>query len=370
MKVVNTENIYRIYADNLRTFDTLPVQTYIVRFSPKTGFSLETSPNLKITEKIYGEHDKKALKILNTFKIYKRNLGVILSGDKGIGKSICAKLLAQHAIEQGYPVILVNEYVPGIADFLSSIEQEAAIVFDEFDKTFNNRSRRGEVDSEDSQVEMLTLFDGLDQGKKLFIITCNELYGLNEYLVNRPGRFHYHLRFEYPNAKEIREYLQDNIKKEYYPEINKVVDFSSKINLNYDCLRSIAFELNLGSSFEDSIKDLNIVNVDRVTYTVSVTFTNGAKAFDRDVNLDFFGEDSFECWFTLADRTRAEVRIVFDLTKPAQSDVDGTFVLGPDSITDLEWDVNEENQEQFANIQVEKVTIKRKQDKRLHYNIA
>ena len=39
---------------------------------------------------------------------------------------------------------------------------------------------------------MLSLFDGLDNGKKLFVITCNEVERLNAYLLNRPGRFHYH----------------------------------------------------------------------------------------------------------------------------------------------------------------------------------
>ena len=78
-------------------------------------------------------------------------------------------------------------------------------------------------------------------GKKLFLITCNEIRKLNDYLINRPGRFHYHFRFDYPSYEEIRENLQDKLEEKYYGEIEGVVAFSRKVNFNYDCLRAIIF---------------------------------------------------------------------------------------------------------------------------------
>ena len=80
---------------------------------------------------------------------------------------------------------------------------------------------------------LLSLFDGTTGGKKLFIVTCNELYSLNSYIVNRPGRFHYHFRFDYPTPEDIREYLHDKLPEEQHGEIEKVVDFSRKTSLNY-----------------------------------------------------------------------------------------------------------------------------------------
>lgn len=202
MKIINVGTTYRIYEDDVCTYDKLPSRTYEVCFSKMGGFFLESRDDIDISEKIYGVHEKKVEKIMNSFKVFTRNLGVILSGNKGIGKSICAKLLAKKSIEEGYPVILVNEYIPGIASYISSIKQECTVIFDEFDKTFNVQSngdgirpiKRSDEDGDcnSAQVEMLTLFDGLDQGKKLFIITCNKLTNLSDYLVNRPGRFHYH----------------------------------------------------------------------------------------------------------------------------------------------------------------------------------
>lgn len=290
MQIVNTGSIYRIYDNSVQTSDKLPAQCYQVDFNPQAGFYLTKYDDIKISEKIYGVHLQKVQKILGSFKLVNRNLGVILSGDKGIGKSLFAKLLAARGIEEGYPLIIVNCYYPGIADFLVSIQQEVVVLFDEFDKTFS--SKRDETNSiNDPQTEMLTLFDGLSQGKKLFVITCNELRGLNDYLVNRPGRFHYHIRFEYPTDMEVKSYLEDQVPECMYSEINKVIAFSHKVNLNYDCLRAIAFELTLGSTFEDAIKDLNIIRIEKETYNAILYFKDGGHV-KRTVYLDLFEEET------------------------------------------------------------------------------
>ena len=229
---------------------------------------------------------------LSSFSAFKRNLGVILSGDKGIGKSLFAKMLSTKALEIGYPTIIVDEYIPGIASYIESIEQECLVMFDEFDKTY------GEVKAKDGcaspQTELLSLFDGFAHGKKLFVITCNELHHLNSFLINRPGRFHYRFRFEYPTADEIREYMRDNVPEQYHHEIEKVVVFSNAVQLNYDCLRAIAFELSTGLSFDEAIADLNIINVEREVYSITLKYSNGIFGFRKDVCLDIFQDDETE----------------------------------------------------------------------------
>lgn len=285
MKVVNSEGIYRIYKNDLKTYDSLPAQTYTVKFNKLMGFYLEEHPQIEIKEKIYGCHLAKVNKVLNAFKIFERNLGVILSGDKGIGKSLFAKLLSIQGIKQGLPLIIINEYMPGIASFIEEIEQEAIFLFDEFDKTFHDKKNET-----DPQASLLTLFDGLAQGKKLFVITCNELRRLNDYLINRPGRFHYHFRFEYPSKEEVEEYLKDFLNEQYWYIIPEVVSFSQKIKLNYDCLRAIAFELNTGESFSNAVKDLNIVNIEPEIYDCELHFDNGLILYSKGCSMNLFGD--------------------------------------------------------------------------------
>lgn len=276
MRIIKVGNTFRTYDDSLETFDKLPAQNYVVRFQKNSGFFLEKYADIEIKEKTYGVHMSKVEKVLKAFPKAEKNLGVILSGNKGIGKSLFAKTLAVEATKVGLPVIIVDTYIPGIASFIEEIEQEVMVLFDEFDKTFG--SIKAADGMADPQTEMLTLFDGLSQGKKMFVITCNDLNSLNSYLVNRPGRFHYHFRFEYPSDVEITEYLEDKLDKQYYSEIEKVISFAHKVDLNYDCLRAIAFELNFGEPFEIAIKDLNIINLNSIIYEVTLHLEDGSEA--------------------------------------------------------------------------------------------
>ena len=272
MHIVESGKRYRIFNNAITTYDQLPPKTYRVDYDPETRiFSLLEAHDFEIPEtKIYGQHLDKVKKVLNSMDKMNRNLGVILSGDKGIGKSLFSKCLGLKARKKGIPVILVNEYHEGIANFLEEIDQTVMILFDEYDKTFDEKKHN-------CQAEMLSLFDGVSAGKKLFVITCNEIQSLSQYLINRPGRFHYHFRFLYPTADEIRDYMEDKLDKQYYDEIENVIAFSVRMNLNYDCLRSIAFELNNGLKFQEAINDLNIIRISQYkNIKIIVEFENQA----------------------------------------------------------------------------------------------
>ncbi len=290
MKVISTGSIFKIYPDDLRSYDELPADYYVVRWD-KEGFFLEKYAEFMITDsKIYGIHLQKAEKVLNSFGLFNRNLGVILSGDKGIGKSLFSRLLGRKAIEHGIPVIIVDAYEEGIGSFLDRIRQEVMVFFDEFDKTFSEKEQ-----GKSAQTSMLSLFDGVAQGKKLFVITCNDLRGLNDFLVNRPGRFHYHFRFDYPTEGDIREYLQDALNGKYESEINNVVNFSKRVALNYDCLRAIAFEINNGLAFSDAIKDLNIININEEKFRIQVIFKDGPCLINKQFSMDSFSSEMERC---------------------------------------------------------------------------
>lgn len=366
MKLIKSDDIYRIYSDNLKTYDKLPAGIYNVEFSKFMGMYLREHDDIHVTEKLYGPHESKVNKILNTFGKVTRNLGVIFSGAKGIGKSLSAKLLTEKAVALGYPVLLINEYLPNIPSFLDSIEQEVVVLFDEFDKTFS------QIDGQpDPQNELLTLFDGMSQGKKLFVVTCNRICDLNEYLVNRPGRFHYHLRFSYPSSQEVREYMEDNVDKEYHSEIDKVVEFAGKVEINYDSLRAIAFELNLGYSFEEAIADLNIVNIKREEYTVSIVFSDNTTYVCRNHYLDMFASDDSRIW-AYHKPTNAEVAVSFN-TEDAKYSVEAQGYIIPKDHLELEWSDGNDNsvKKKIKDklIDINCVVIKRKYEQDIHYSV-
>lgn len=369
MKAISSGSMYEIFGDSLKTHDKLPTQTYVVRFSKSRGFFLEKYVDIEINEnKIYGVHLNKIHKVLRSFDNFNRNLGVILSGDKGIGKSLFAKLLAIEAIKKGIPLIVVDTYVPGIASYIESIDQEVMVLFDEFDKTF------GEVKQSDGeaspQAHLLSLFDGVSGGKKLFVITCNDLHKLNDYLINRPGRFHYHFRFEYPSAQEVSEYLKDKLSEEQYGEIDDVVAFSRKINLNYDCLRAIAFEINMGSKFKEAIKDLNIVNTNSERYNVTLHFSNGVTATAKREHIDLFAEDNIETLYLEDKSGRNFVDVTFN-TSDCEFDTQKMMnVVYPENlIIKFDDDYYKDLVEQVKNAEVEYLSFTRVRERRLHYAV-
>lgn len=369
MRVINIGNRYEIYDDNLQIHHTLPADAYIVRFDKMSGFYLEKHNDIEIKEdKIYGKHLQKVDKVLNSFSVFNRNLGVILSGNKGIGKSLFAKLLANKAIENGIPLIIVDKFMPGIATYIERIEQEVVVLFDEFDKTFANITT-GENEA-NPQTGLLSLFDGVATGKKLYVITCNDLHKLNDYLINRPGRFHYHFRFDYPEAEEIEIYLKDKLKPEFHSEINEVILFARKVNLNYDCLRAIAFEINNGEKFKDAILDLNIVNLDRLYYSVKLICTDGSVFTSERTEIDLFDHTTRPYIWVTDTGTSSTLAVEFDVAYCKYDTTGAVLVDGEHVRLDIDEDDyynNDEGKRRVQALTPDKVIITKVQSKNLHY---
>lgn len=350
MKVINYGSNYEIYADDLKTYDELPSQTYKVRFHPMSGFSLVVTDDFELKEsKVYGDRMVKIEKVLHTFKTVNRSLGIILSGDKGIGKSLFTQILSQRAIEEGMPVILITEAYPGIAEFIDSIDQESLILFDEFEKVFSDR------DDREPQEKLLSLFDGLSQRKRIYAITVNSLHRVNDFMLNRPGRFHYHLRFEYPDAEEIRTYLSDKLDEEYHGEIENVVKFSRRIKLNYDCLRAIALELSFGIPFGEAIADLNILNIENHRYTVTIQFNDDVETVViPSEQLDLFSERVY-----IGSRTK-EDGVYFDLyfnSKDLQVGKDDTIGISGKHV-EVKPYPDEDDDDKYKDLSVKQILFK------------
>ena len=368
MKAISTGNEYVLYDDGLQIFDQLPAQAYKVVFSKNRGFFLEKyqEPDPR-EDKIYGDHRPKVDKVMKAFGRINRNLGVILSGAKGIGKTLFAKLLGLDAISRGMPLLVVDRYIPGIAGYLESIQQECMVFFDEFDKTFGDVKRQ--EGAADPQTEMLPLFDGLIQGKKLFVITCNGTRNLSDYLVNRPGRFHYHFRFDYPGAEEIEVYLKDKLPQTAWGEIQHVIRFSLRIPLNYDCLRAIAFELQDGSTFKEAIESLNIVNVDPVRYTTRFVFNN-EKIFDVGWRtIDMFSPE--QKYLEIYNANNDYVCQAAFITNRAGFDAKSglTIVDGADvTLQDVADDLSEETRAAIDS-GLARIEFKRVMDPSIHYKV-
>lgn len=323
--IISTGNTFRVYDDSVVTHSVLPPLTYRVVFSELTGYSLEKIEDLTVgSETIYGNHEKRVARIMSTYQDMNRSLGVLLSGDKGMGKSLMIRLLADKVRELGLPTIMVSADTPGIADFIDSLG-EALIVFDEFEKTFPMNGEKG-----NAQNQFLGLFDGTSSNRRLYAMSVNELRNLSDYLVNRPGRFHYHIRFDYPNANEIRAYFREQSPNISEEELEKVISFSRKVSVNFDHLRAIAYELNKSKEekFEEIIGDLNIKRVNNMRYKVTVTTEKGVTLSSLVRDLNMF-DPSVQ--FLTLESSLGYYDITIDVSKLLENG--GVFVGGADAVS-------------------------------------
>jgi hypothetical protein len=176
--------------------------------------------------------------------------GVMMTGEKGSGKTLLTKNVSIQLAKQGIPTIVINAPWNGdkFNTFIQNIEQPCAILFDEFEKTYNER---------DEQEAILTLLDGVFPTKKLFMLTCNDKWRIDQHMRNRPGRIFYMIDFKGLDADFIRQYCGDNLKNKVH--IETIVNVGSLFaEFNFDMLKSLVEEMNrYNESPQEALEMLN-----------------------------------------------------------------------------------------------------------------
>lgn len=314
---------FRVTSDrNLVVTSALPVGTYTVGFDQMSGeFFLRTIGGYSVG-KLYGDVSSRADRILNTYTSREASTGVLLSGEKGTGKTLLAKLLSIKAGRLGFPTICINQPLSGeiFNQFVQSINQPCVVIFDEFEKMYSDPQ---------SQESMLTLLDGVYPTRKLFILTTNDRWAVNKAMINRPGRLFYHLDYSGLSEEFIREYCEDNLDNK--ADVDGVIRISSIFkDFSFDMLKALVEEMNrYKETAHQAVKMMNI-KIESYTrmYNLEI-LVNGVKPFKHDPTIEIDPMRNFGVWWYASEK---KFKDGDDSSVPiAQSDIvsinNGNFVF-------------------------------------------
>lgn len=229
----------------------LPAGTFIIKQIPMSDqLYFEQVDDFSLGGKLYGDTVKNCERIIATYNDRPGSTGVLLSGEKGSGKTLLAKLVATRAREAGMPTIVINSPWAGDSfnQLIQGIQQDCVLIFDEFEKVYD----------EEHQEAILTLLDGVFSTKKLVLLTCNDKWRINEHMRNRPGRIFYMLEFHGLTQEFISEYCQENLQNK--TRIQSVMRAALLFNeFNFDMLKALVEEMNRYD--EDAVDSLRILNI-------------------------------------------------------------------------------------------------------------
>jgi len=194
--------------------------------------------------KIYGLESEFVRRVEKSYAATNSNLGILLNGTKGTGKTVCCKTIANNLNQ---PTVIINVPFPGVQFFVNSIPQDITIFVDEYEKIYGNSN------------DMLTIMDGAlnSEFKRMFLLTTNKLY-IEDNLKQRPSRLRYLKTFSDLSPDVVEELVEDILILEKFKD--ECFKFISSLEIiTVDIVKEILNEVNLHneSPFEFA-EDFNV----------------------------------------------------------------------------------------------------------------
>ena len=224
---------------------------YKLEQNPMTGelYLSQVLDKYEFPYKIYGIETKFIERVKKTYANTTGNLGILLNGIKGTGKTVTSKQICN---ELGLPVIIIHTRFDGIPNFINDIQQNVVIFVDEFEKIYTDRDH-----------SVLTIMDGaMDNGfRKVFLLTTNELY-VNDNMIQRPGRIRYLKKYKDLPIDVIEEIVDDKL---IHTELRKeTVAFISQLEtITVDIVKAVVDEVNIHQEDPKAFKDVfNVKTID------------------------------------------------------------------------------------------------------------
>lgn len=260
-KVWNAEGKRLYLSHPSQEFDELEKAIYTVGIDDFGRFFLvKNSDGFTFNYKLYGLESDLIARIIKTYEATNGNLGVLLNGLKGTGKTVSSKVIAT---KLNQPIILVDAHIKGIHTFLNSISQNITIFIDEYEKIFGDSSA------------MLTIMDGAlnSEFRRVFLLTTNELY-VEKNLIQRPGRIRYLKKFEDLKPAVVEEIVDDVLIHTQFKK--ECINFISNLEtITVDIVKAIINEVNIHEEGPSAFESIFNVKKLKGKYNISVREEDG-----------------------------------------------------------------------------------------------
>ena len=239
----------------------LPKGIYEVKLSMAGFYLSKIAESFTFDYKLYGLNQKFIDYVLKTYENTTGNLGVLLDGIKGTGKTVVAKELCNRL---QLPVILVQSMGSDTNDKLikylsTAIDFDCIFFFDEYEKEFKDSS------------DVLSFMDGTYNSiyRKIFLLTTNEL-NVDSNLLGRPSRIRYKKSFGNLSEEVTRELLNDILEDK--TAIEKIIELTHSMNIiTIDLIKAIATEINIhGAEALPDIKETFNIEFSKFSYLYKI----------------------------------------------------------------------------------------------------
>ena len=335
-------NTFRIATkESMDLHDQLPAGNYVVKMDPYDNFYIEQIESFDVPTRLYGDTTKNTERIINSFWDRDKSTGVMLVGEKGSGKTLLSKNICVELAKQNVPTIVINAPWHGdkFNTLIQSIQQPCIVMFDEFEKVYNS----------EEQESLLTLLDGIYSSKKLFMLTSNDKWRVDNHMRNRPGRIFYMIDFKGLDEAFIREYCLENLANPEPKTVDTVVNISSVFAaFNFDMLKALIEEMNrYGETPQEAMRILNvkaefdsgsayrveIFKGDRVASRISPTIWNGTPLSAKEISISWKFESKKKS--TAVDGTPVTKTSLFAIAPEDDENEDGRWGEGDFTTDDL-----------------------------------
>lgn len=277
MNLLQSENSISVIQSGT-IIDKLPVANYLLKYNSQIEhYWLERIEDFSAPKKMYGDCSEME-RWKTSWESDDRNLGILLRGIKGSGKTMFAKEFCRR---MNMPVIIIAEQVnfesTSFLQFMSNPSFNNSIVFfDEYDKIMKDHEHKH---------SLLPLLDGSVSSKYIFVITVNDDSAISKYMTNRMNRVKYCKSFDDLDSSIIEEVIEDKLEnKANASSVRALLDII-KIK-TYDLLVNIINEMNLFN--EDALTCAKYLNLRQEQRQYAVhEIIDGKEMYSKQMSIDF-----------------------------------------------------------------------------------